>query len=76
MQLQIGVPEQGVSYPAKIKLQQGRLTGVDELLLARKNEQQLGMGKGKYPLGEAPLKLGIGLGYLNGTLDFGDGKSS
>ncbi|SEM12673.1 hypothetical protein SAMN04488505_103444 [Chitinophaga rupis] len=76
MQLQIGVPEQGVLYPAKIKLQYGRFTGVYELLLARKNEQQLGIGKGKYPLQETPFKLGIWLWYLNGTLDFKNDKIS
>ncbi len=76
MDLQIGVPQQGVLYPAKIKLHYGQFTGVYELLLARKNDNQLGIGKAKYPLQETPFKLGIWLWYLNGTLDFHAGKIS
>ncbi|KAA2243789.1 hypothetical protein F0L74_15035 [Chitinophaga agrisoli] len=76
MDLQIGVPQQGVLYPAKIKLHYGQYTGVYELLLARKNDNQLGIGKAKYPLQETPFKLGIWLWYLNGTLDYHDGRIS
>ncbi len=74
MDLQIGAPEQGVLYPAKIKLQYGQFTGVYEMLLVRKNDRQLGISRGKYPLQETPYKLGIWMWYLNGTLDYKDGK--
>lgn len=74
MDLQIGVPAQGVLYPAKIKLQYGTFTGIYEVLLARKNDRQLGISRGKYPLQETPFKLGIWMWYLNGTLDYKDGK--
>jgi len=74
MDLQIGAPEQGVLYPAKIKLQYDGFTGVYEMLLVRKNDRQLGISRGKYPLQETPFKLGIWMWYLNGTLDYKDGK--
>jgi hypothetical protein len=74
IELQIGVPAAGVLYPGKIKLQYGKFTGVYEVLLARKNERQLGISRGKYPLLETPYKVGIWMWYLNGTLDFRDGK--
>ncbi|PSL46582.1 hypothetical protein CLV51_103563 [Chitinophaga niastensis] len=74
LELQIGAPDNGQLYPAKIKLQYGKFTGIYELLLVGKNDQQLGIGRGKYPLLETPYKLGIWLWYLNGTLDFNNAK--
>ncbi|MRG48592.1 hypothetical protein GFS24_25975 [Chitinophaga sp. SYP-B3965] len=76
LELKIGAPERGVLYPAKIKLQYGSFTGIYEVLLARKNDQQLGIGRGKYPLLETPFKLGIWMWYINGTLNFQEGKIS
>lgn len=46
------------------------------MLLVKKNEQQLGISRGKYPLQETPFKIGIWMWYINGTLDFHDGKIS
>lgn len=74
LDFQIGVPEQGVLYPAKIKLQYGSFTGIYEVLLAKKNDHQLGIGRAKYPLQQSPFKLGIWMWYLNGTLDFHNTK--
>lgn len=74
MELQIGVPDQGQLYPAKIRLQYGEFKGIYEMLLVRKNEGQLGISRGKYPLQEKPYKLGIWMWYLNGTLDFRDNR--
>lgn len=74
MDVQIGVPAEGVLYPARIKLQYGKFTGIYEMLLVRKNDHQLGISRGKYPLQETPFKLGIWMWYLNGTLDYKDGK--
>lgn len=76
LELKIGAPEQGVLYPAKIKLQYGSFTGIYEVLLVRKNDSQLGISRGKYPLQETPFKVGIWMWYINGTLDFHDGKIS
>lgn len=74
MDLQIGLPDQGQLYPAKLKLQYGDFKGTYELLLVRKNDGQLGISRGKYPLQETPFKLGTWLWYLNGTFDFRDNK--
>ena len=76
MNLQIGIPDQKQLYPAKIKLQYGQFSGTYEMLLVRKNDGQLGISRGKYPLQETPFKLGIWMWYLNGTLNFQDNKLS
>lgn len=70
MNLQIGIPDQKQLYPAKVKLQYGQFSGTYEMLLVRKNDGQLAISRGKYPLHETPFKLGIWMWYLNGTLDF------
>ena len=36
-------------------------------MLARKNETQLGIGRGKYPIQQTPFTLGIWLWYFNGN---------
>src|ERR1044072_3843724 len=74
MNLQIGIPDQKQLYPAKIKLQYGQFSGTYEMLLVRKNDGQLAISRGKYPLQETPFKLGIWMWYLNGTLNFKDNK--
>ena len=76
MNLQIGIPDQKQLYPAKIKLQYGKFSGTYEMLLVRKNDGQVGISRGKYPLQETPFKLGIWMWYLNGTLDFQSNKLS
>jgi hypothetical protein len=76
MEWHIGTPQAGMLYPATIKIQYGEFTGRYELLLAKKNEQQLGIGRNKYPLEQTPFKLGIWMWYLNGTLDYKDGALS
>ncbi len=72
----IGDPVQGVLYPAVLKLQYGEFTGIYEMLLAKKNERQLGIGRNKYPVKETPYKLGPWMWYLNGTLDYQDTRIS
>jgi hypothetical protein len=76
MNLQIGIPDQRQLYPAKIKLQYGEFNGTYEMLLVRKNDGQIAISRGKYPLHETPFKLGIWMWYLNGTLNFQDNKLS
>lgn len=76
MNLQIGIPDQKQLYPAKVKLQYGQFSGTYEMLLVRKNDGQLAISRGKYPLQETPFKLGIWMWYLNGTLDFQNNKLS
>lgn len=72
----IGDPVQGVLYPAILKLQYGEFTGIYEMLLAKKNDHQLGIGRNKYPIKETPYKLGPWMWYLNGTLDYQDKRIS
>lgn len=73
MELQIGEPAQHMLYPAQITLTYGNFSGIYEVLLAKKNETQLGIGRGKYPIEQKPFKLGIWMLYLNGTLDHKNG---
>ncbi|AWO01541.1 hypothetical protein DLD77_07455 [Chitinophaga alhagiae] len=74
LELQIGAPEQGLLYPAQMRLQYGRFSGVYEVLLAKKDDMELGIGRGKYPIEETPFKLGIWMWYLNGTLRYNNGQ--
>ncbi len=76
MELQIGAPAHDVLYPAQIKLQYGKFSGRYEVLLAKKTDTQLGIGRGKYPIEQSPFKLGIWMLYLNGTLDYKNGQLS
>jgi hypothetical protein len=68
--LQIGAPERRTLYPAQLTITYGEFSGVYEVLLAKKNDGQLGIGRGKFPIVEKPYKLGPWMLYLNGTLDF------
>lgn len=70
MQLQIGTPRQNMLYPALLSLDYGEFHGSYYLLMVRKNERQLGIGRGKYPIKETPFKLGIWMLYLNGTFNY------
>ncbi|MBO9631846.1 MAG: hypothetical protein J7578_01925 [Chitinophagaceae bacterium] len=76
LQIHIGKPQQGLLYPAVIRIQNRVFTGVYEFLLVRKSESELGIGRSKYPLQETPFKLGIWLWYLNGTLQLKDNTIS
>lgn len=67
-ELQIGQPEQGL-YPALLTIRDNVFSGTYEVLLAKKNAHQLGIGRGKYPISETPFKIGQWMIYLNGTLD-------
>ena len=70
MDLQIGIPERQTLYPAQLTLTYGGFIGVYEVLLAKKNDGQLGIGRGKFPIQQQPFGLGPWMLYLNGTLDF------
>jgi hypothetical protein len=70
MELQIGMPERQTLYPAQLILTYGEFSGVYEVLLAKKNDGQLGIGRGKFPIKQEPYKLGPWMLYLNGTLDY------
>ncbi len=77
MTLQVAEPIMGMLYPARLALAHGGFKGDYELLLVMKNEQQLGIGRNKYPTAEEPFGLGPWMMYLNGVfehqrLDTGD----
>jgi len=70
LQLQIGKPERDMLYPAQLKVIYSPFSGTYEVLLAKKNDNQLGIGRAKYPVEETPFHLGAWMLYLNGTLNY------
>ena len=70
MQLLIGNPVHNTLYPAQLKLIYPPFSGTYEVLLAKKNDKQLGIGRNKYPVSEEPFRLGAWMLYLNGTLTY------
>ncbi len=70
MELQIGEPANKMLYPALLKMSYGSFSGAYEVLLCKKNDHELGIGRNKYPISETPFKIGAWMLYLNGTLDF------
>ncbi|TWV96798.1 hypothetical protein [Chitinophaga pinensis] len=70
MQLQIGNPVYNTLYPAQLKVIYPPFSGTYEVLLAKKNDKQLGIGRNKYPISEVPFRLGAWMLYLNGTLSY------
>lgn len=69
MTLRIADPTANMLYPAKLELTHGTFKGEYELLLVKKNDGQLGVGRNKYPLVEKPFGLGPWMMYLNGVLE-------
>ena len=70
MTLRIAEPVAGMLYPAQLLLTHHSFKGEYELLLVKKNDNQLGVGRNKVPLVEEPYGLGPWMMYLNGTLDY------
>jgi hypothetical protein len=70
LQLQIGQPLRDMLYPAQLKVIMLPFSGTYEVLLAKKNNDQLGIGRNKYPTAEAPFHLGAWMLYLNGTFTY------
>lgn len=70
MELQIAEPTKDMLYPAKLTLSNKDFTGGYELLLVKKNNEELGIGRNKYPIGEEPYSLGPWTLYLNGTFRY------
>lgn len=69
MVLHVAAPTMDMLYPAMLELSHGTFTGRYELLLVKKNQHQLGIGRNKYPLVEEPFGLGPWMMYLNGVFD-------
>jgi hypothetical protein len=65
---QIAAPEQGTLYPALLTISYAQFTGVYQVLLVKKNDQELAIGRQKFPIKEEPFGLGAYTVPLNGTL--------
>lgn len=74
MKLRIADPTAEMLYPAKLELIYGSFRGEYELLLVKKNEEQLAIGRNKYPVLEEPFGLGPWMMYLNGVLEYQEGE--
>jgi hypothetical protein len=69
LRLQVAAPEEATLYPALLTVEYAQFTGVYQLLLVKKNNQQLAIGRQKFPIKEEPFSLGAYTVPLNGTLD-------
>lgn len=76
MELQIAKPVKNMLYPAKLRFSYQGFRGEYELLLVKKNNNELGIGRNKYPLIEQPFGLGPWMMYLNGKLSYRTGIPS
>ena len=73
MELKVAEPVKNMLYPAKLKLSYQDFNGEYELLLVKKNNKELGIGRNKYPRIEQPYGLGPWMMYLNGVLRYQQG---
>ena len=69
IELHIAEPEQKTLYPAQLKINFQNFNAVYELLLIKKNDGQLAIGRNKYALKETPYSIGTWTILLNGTFD-------
>jgi hypothetical protein len=74
-ELLIASSEQQTLYPAQLTIQYANFTGVYHLLLVKKNEYQLVIGRQKNPVKELPFSIGAYTIPLNGTLDLKNGNA-
>jgi len=69
IELQVASPEAATLYPALLTVKYAQFTGVYQVLLVKKNESQLAIGRQKFPLKEEPFSIGAYTVPLNGTFD-------
>jgi hypothetical protein len=69
MELLVAAGEQQTIYPARLTLQYAQFTGIYHLLLVKKNEHQLAVGRQKIAISETPFSIGAYTIPFNGTLD-------
>ncbi|MDB5202776.1 MAG: hypothetical protein JWQ27_2185 [Ferruginibacter sp.] len=69
MQLMIGQPERNQLYPAMLTLAHRGFSARYELLLVKKKNGQLAIGRNKVPQSEEPFSIGAYTVYLNGTFN-------
>lgn len=70
IELKIANPEKNILYPAQLKLQCDRFTATYQLLLVKKNKNQLGISRNKYPVSEEPFSLGGWTIFLNNIFNY------
>lgn len=73
--LQISSPEEATLYPALLTISYAQFIGVYQVLLVKKNNRQLAIGRQKFPVKEEPFGLGAYTIPLNGTLDISGGNT-
>lgn len=71
-ELQVAEPEQQTLYPAQLKINYGNFKAVYQLLLVKKNNTQLAIGRNKFAVKEEPFSIGNWTVLLNGTFDLGN----
>lgn len=74
IELQVASPEAGTLYPALLTIGYDQFTGVYQVLLVKKNETQLAIGRQKFPVKETPFSIGAYTIPLNGTFDLSGGQ--
>ncbi|RYY50560.1 MAG: hypothetical protein EOO06_03525 [Chitinophagaceae bacterium] len=72
--LQLGNPEAATLYPSLLTVEYAQFTGIYQVLLVKKNEGQLAVGRQKFPVQEIPFSIGAYTIPLNGTVDFAGGR--
>lgn len=70
IELQVGEPEAGLIYPAKLTLQTDLFKGDYQLLLTKRNSRKLVFSKNKWPISETPYEMKGILAALNGSIEF------
>lgn len=69
IELQVASPEAATLYPSLLTIRYAQFTGIYQVLLVKKNESQLAIGRQKFPVKEEPFSIGAYTIPLNGTLD-------
>lgn len=68
-ELHIAQPQNKILYPAQIKIQTQNFKATYQLLLVKKNDGQLIIGRNKFPKTETPFSLGAWTILLNGSFN-------
>lgn len=69
IELQVASPEAATLYPSLLTIKYAQFTGVYQVLLVKKNEYQLAIGRQKIPVKEEPFSIGSYTIPFNGTFD-------
>lgn len=75
VELQIANPEQQRLYPAQLKIRYENFNATYELLLVKKNDGQLAIGRTKYAVQESPFSMGTWTILLNGLFELSSNGS-